>query len=347
MAAPTLSIEVRWRVQGSGQPWAVGRYPPEASNITIPGLIRGLTYEGQARAIGPGGLGSLWVPITFDVADGNRTSSTALPPVMVGNVSSRWVSGTEISWSGTDTAITLSVTAGLLQVGDQQISYGASSTEITGTASEVRTVFLYYDDPYWEGGSRTLGVTTDSVASMAQPGRVLIDQLTVAFAASGGSSSGGGDIGGGGGGSGTGGCPHVDAWVIERTRGAMPAGEVAPGDWLRSIDPATGEQGWAQVTHSRRITAAGVRVRHSHGVLTCTREAPLPAPVTCVPAPDTAGAPMLARVDGLVCMGQVVQVDDAGQIPAQHISISNGIFWVGDELGAYLPHHNKVPYDPP
>ena len=75
MAAPTLSIEVWWRVQGSGQPWAVGRYPPEASNITIPGLIRGLTYEGQARAIGPGGLASLWVPITFDVADGNRTGA--------------------------------------------------------------------------------------------------------------------------------------------------------------------------------------------------------------------------------------------------------------------------------
>lgn len=347
MAAPTLSIEVRWRVQGSGQPWAVGRYPPEASNITIPGLIRGLTYDGQARAIGPGGLASLWVPITFDVADGNRTSSTALPPVMVGNVSSRWVSGTEISWSGTSTAITISVTAGVLQVGDQQISYGASSAEIIGTANEVRTVFLYYDDPYWDGGSRTLGVTTDSVASMAQPGRVLIDQLTVAFAASGGSSSGGGDIGGGGGGSGTGGCPHVDAWVIERHLGAIRAGDVRAGHVLRSFAPETGDEYWAEVTHSRRISGPGVRVRHNRAVLTCTHSAPMPAPLECMPAPDTSGRAMFASVNGDVCMGVVECVADAGTIEAQHISISDGIFWAGDELGAYLPHHNKVPYEPP
>lgn len=349
MAAPTLAIEVRWRVASSGQPWSVQRYPPEATNITIPGLTRGVSYEGQARAIGPGGLVSAWMPVTFDVADGNRNSSTALPPVTVGNVSSRWISGTEIGWSGTDTSITLSVTAGVLQVGDQQISYGASSVEITGVADELRTVFLYYDDPYWEGGTRTLGATTDIVASMAQAGRVLIDQVTVKFAASGGSSSGGGDVGGGGGGSGTGPptCPSIHAFVIERSRGAIRAGDVRPGDFLLAVLPETRADYWAEVTHSRRIRAEGVRVLHHRATLTCTRTAPLPAPVECLPAPEVAGRPMLARAHGQVVLDHVQRVDDAGVIDAQHISISNGIFWAGDSADAFLPHHNKIPYEPP
>lgn len=347
MGAPTLSIQVRWRVALSGQPWTYGSYPPEATNITIPGLSRGVSYEGEARSVGPGGAASAWVPITWDVADGNRTSSTALPPVTVGNVSSRWISGTEISWSGTDTSITLSVTAGVLQVGDQQISYGSSSAAITGVADELRTVYLYYDDPYWEGGSRTLGVTTDSVASMSKTGRVLIDQVTVKFASTGGSSSGGGDVGGSGGGSGTGTCPSVHAFVIERDRGQIRAGDVKPGDWLLSIEPASRAECWAQVTYSQRVTSPGVLVTHDAGSLTCTDTAPMPAPVECLLATDVAGCQMLARVGGEVAMGRVARVDRVGQIEAQHISISDGIFWAGDTADALLPHHNKIVYEEP
>lgn len=340
MAAPTLSIEVRWRVQASGQPWSVGRYPPEASNITIPGLIRGTTYEGQARAIGPGGLASRWVPITFDVADGNRTSSTALPPVMVGNVSSRWISGTEISWSGNDTNITLSVTAGVLQVGDQQISYAASSSEITGTANEVRTVFLYYDDPYWEGGSRTLGVTTDSVASMAQPGRVLIDQVTVTFAASGGSSSGGGDIGGSGGGSGPS-CPAEEAWLLIRGEDGQPRAiqwkAANEGDYAMLEDGR-----WGRLSRLRRTRVARVRVVFGQDrTLTCSRSAPLRrATGGTLLAPATVGAAMAYRANGERTSAIVARVEDAGIGWVVRFTCENSFVWTGDDPDHLLAHHN-------
>lgn len=346
MAAPTLSIEVRWRVAESGQPWSVRRYPPEASNITIPGLIRGVSYEGQARSIGPGGLSSLWVPITFDVADGNRTSSTSLPPVTVGNVSSRWISGTEISWSGTDTNITLSVTAGVLQVGDQQISYGASSVEITGTAGEVRTVYLYYDDPYWEGGSRTLGATTDIVASMAQTGRVLIDQVTVTFAASGGTSSGGGDIGGGGGGSGPT-CPDEEAWLLVRGDDDQPRAI----QWkdARNGDYALLEDGrWGRLSNLLRTRAERVRVVFAaERTLTCSRSAPLRrAGGGTLLAPATVGAALAYRANGECTRGIVVRVEDAGIGWVVQFTCQKSFVWTGDDPLHLLAHHNfKGPPD--
>lgn len=343
MAAPTLAIEVRWRVASSGQPWSVQRYPPEATNITIPGLTRGVSYEGQARALGPGVLPSPWAPVTWDVADGNRTSSTALPPVTVGNVSSRWISGTEISWSGTDTSITLSVTAGVLQVGDQQISYGASSVEITGTASEVRTVYLYYDDPYWEGGSRTLGATTDSVASMAQPGRVLIDQVTVTFAASGGSSSGGGDIGGGGGGSGPT-CPDEEAWLLVRGKDFQPQAiqwkDARDGDWALLEDGR-----WGRLSNLRRTRAERVRVVFgAERTLTCSRSAPLRrAGGGTLLAPATVGAALAYRANGERTRAIVARIEDAGIGWVVQFTCQKSFVWTGDHPDHLLAHHNLKP----
>lgn len=343
MAAPTLSIEVRWRVAGSGQPWAIGRYPPEASNITIPGLTRGITYDGEARAIGPGGLSSAWVPVTWDVADGNRTSSTSLPPVTVGNVSSRWISGTEISWSGTSTTITLSVTAGVLQVGDQQISYGASSVEITGTANEVRTVYLYYDDPYWEGGSRTLGATMDSVASMSKPGRVLIDQVTVTFASSGGSSSGGGDIGGGGGGSGPT-CPDESAWLLVRGQDGKPKAiqwkDACEGDHAMLEDGR-----WGRLSHLRRTRAERVRVVFGQErTLTCSRTAPLRrAGGGTLLAPATIGAALAYLACGERTSAIAARVEDAGIGWVVQFTCQKSFVWTGDDPDHLLAHHNLKP----
>ena len=128
----------------------------------------------------------------------------AVGEMTIGNVASRWVAGTEVTYTASDTSATISVTAGTLQIADKQISYGASSAVLAGTADQVVTVWLYYDDLRLQGGTRTLGVTTDPVTSLAAPGRILISSLTITFdSVGGGGTGGGGDIGGGGGGSGS------------------------------------------------------------------------------------------------------------------------------------------------
>src|SRR5690606_31484429 len=117
--------------------------------------VRGGNYTIEARSIGRRGTSSGWVAVSKTVTEEARRGARALPPVTVGNIGSLWTSGTTITWSATDTEATISVSAGTLQVGDQQIAYAASSAVITGVADEVRDVFLYYDDPWFSGGTRT------------------------------------------------------------------------------------------------------------------------------------------------------------------------------------------------
>lgn len=206
--SPITAVEVRFRPLEGGPgddegAWTYQRFAP-GEKIALRNLRRGVQYQVQVRNIGVGELSSAWVEQLVTVPNSNRTGVAALPPAAVGNVSSRWVSGTAVNYSATDTSATITVTAGTLQVAEKQINYGASSATITGTAGEVRVVYLYYDDLRLEGGSRTLGVTTDPVTSLAAYGRIFIASLQVTFDVAGGSgSSGGGGIGGGGGGSGS------------------------------------------------------------------------------------------------------------------------------------------------
>lgn len=201
MKSPVTAIEVRWR----GSPddaWESRRFLP-GQEIFIPEPERGALYEVQACSIGvPGAPSSEWVDASVLMPETNRTGAAALPPVVFGNTPSRWVSGTNVSWSATDTEATISVSAGVLQVGEKQISYAPSAVVVPGTPNTAVRFWLYYDDYHRQGGARTLGATTDPTASMAAAGRILIIPVDVTFAPAGGSTGGGGDIGGGGGGSG-------------------------------------------------------------------------------------------------------------------------------------------------
>ena len=206
MKSPVTGVEVRWRaVDGTDvTDWSYQRFLP-GQPVTLPGVVRDTEYDIEICYLGLRGTRSAWVALPrHTVASTNREGAAALPPVTVGNVSSRWVSGTAVSYTATDTLATINVTAGTLQVADKQIAYGASSAEIAGTAEETKTVYLYYDDPRLAGGTRTLGVTTNAVTSLAASGRILIAELQITFDVAGGTGTGGGgDIGGGGGGSGS------------------------------------------------------------------------------------------------------------------------------------------------
>lgn len=200
MKGPVTGIEVRYREIGTEDEsgWTYQQFPMGRS-VNLTRLLSEGQYEIAMRYLGP--VPSAWTQTTHTVA-ARRSGVRAMPPGSAGNVSSRWASGAAATWTATDTLADISVAAGDLQVGDDTVSYSASAAQVSGTASEVKTVHLYYDDPKWEGGARTLGVTED-ITETVRYRRVYIASLEITFDTAGGSGTGGGgSIGGGGGGSG-------------------------------------------------------------------------------------------------------------------------------------------------
>jgi len=170
--------------------------------VVLDELIRGVDYEFNARFVDKNGLSSNWVPVAASVANTNRVGAAALPNI--GNQQSMWDLQTSVTFAATsslegNSVATISVTAGALVIGSQTVNYGASSGTITGNAGDKVTVYLYYDDPYLQGGTRPLGITTNIVETANVNGRVAITSVYIEFPAAGGSSTGGGSIGGGGG----------------------------------------------------------------------------------------------------------------------------------------------------
>ena len=206
MKSPVTAIDVRWRRTGTDA-WEVRRFLPNAP-IQIRDVDLAQDYEVQAQSIGlPGVPPSAWVGVTVTVPATNRTGVLALPPNAITNQSSMWGMDTSVTYSAVspetgDATATISMTAGSLIVGDKAIAYGASSASVTGAPSTSRTVYLYYDDPRLEGGTKTLGVADTPVAAANVYGRVAITEVKVTFPAPGSSGGGGGGIGGGGGGGG-------------------------------------------------------------------------------------------------------------------------------------------------
>ena len=206
MKSPITAIDVRWRRTGTDT-WQVRRFLPNAP-IQLRDVDLGQGYDVEAQSIGlPGVPPSAWVSVTVTVPDTNRRGVLALPPNAITNQSSMWGMDTSVTYAAAspetgDATATISMTAGSLIVGDKTISYGASSATVTGPPSTSRTVYLYYDDPRLEGGSKPLGVASTPVEAANVYGRVAITSVKVNFPAPGGSGGGGGGIGGGGGGGG-------------------------------------------------------------------------------------------------------------------------------------------------
>lgn len=205
MKSPVTAIEVRWRETGT-EAWQVRRFLPEAP-IQIREIERAEGYDIQARALGVGELTSVWVAATIVVPDTHRKGVLALPPNAIANQTSMWGMDTEVTYSAVspitgDATATISMSAGHLIIGDSTVAYAASSASVTGPPGTSRTVFLYFDDPRLQGGTRPLGVADTPVAAANVYGRVAVTSLKVTFPAPGGSGGGGGGIGGGGGGGG-------------------------------------------------------------------------------------------------------------------------------------------------
>lgn len=199
---PSIATEVRYRPLGADDSaWIVERME-NSKALVIEEPLRGVQYEINARSVAANGRSSEWIAVPVTVPDTNRIGAAALPNI--GNQQSMWDLQTSVTFAASTSAegnsvATISVTAGDLVLGGITVSYGASSGTVTGNAGEKIRVYLYYDDPFFEGGTRPLGITTNIVESANVNGRVAVSSIEFTFPAAGGSSSGGGSIGGGGG----------------------------------------------------------------------------------------------------------------------------------------------------
>lgn len=281
----------------------------------------------------------------FDVAEGASNQVNINYPVNFmwsaqGPVdNSGWLSGAAITWAGqagSPATATINVTSGVHRLGDQSVTYAASSFSASGIGGVSETFYLYYNDPNHEGGTKTLVATSDPAAPFGVQGSVIVGQVTVTYPASG-SGSGGGDTGGGGGG---GWCVSTEAFVIGRA-GLLRAGDVAVGDELLLCDPETGIESWGVVTYSETNTVPGVRIETDSATLTCSTTAPIPTDAGYVLAPETAGRTVSVRdiagdIDGRV----VGAVHDVAMIDVQHITVGDQCFWASDDGASFILHHN-------
>lgn len=207
MAARIAFYEIRYQPANDDTVDWIVECVPATPSVALKGLEPGVMYLFEARSIGANSRSSEWVPVLVTVPGTNRTGALALPTNVIGNRASMWNVDTSVTYQATSPAegastATISVSAGTLVIGGSTIAYGASSATLTGTAGTSRTVYLYYDDPRLQGGSRALGIADNVVDSANVDGRIAITSLEVKFPAAGSSGGGGGGIGGGGGGGG-------------------------------------------------------------------------------------------------------------------------------------------------
>lgn len=94
MATAAVKYEVRYRVLDSGNPWIVREFPATSTTISISGLLRGVSYEGEARAIGANGAASAWVDVSFVMA-----SATLTPIAPTGLTVTGIAEGVALAWS--------------------------------------------------------------------------------------------------------------------------------------------------------------------------------------------------------------------------------------------------------
>jgi predicted phage tail protein len=141
-----------------------------------------------------------------------------------------------------------------------------------------------------------------------------------------------------------GGCPTVDSLVrrvlADGTVEEIRAGDVKVGDVLEGADPVTLDRMTHVVTFSEATLQPCVVIHNvSNKSLECSTSAPIPTPQGLVNAPDVGDRMIAERADdGYGDWCRVKAVRSLGERTVQHISLSDGCYWVNDIL-----HHNKQP----
>lgn len=262
-----------------------------------------------------------------------------VPPVGFANYGGVWT-GQTISYSATPTSATVTVTASTLQLGGVPISYGASSITVSGSAGVTNTLYLYYVDPTFAGGSHNVqGVWTGDANFanvIASAGNVLVGAIKIAFPASG-SGSGSGGSGTGGGPAGGGGLTCVaDGMFIGDGR---RAGDADVGDPFDCIDlpTAAGKHTRALQGLTRGIEEC-VRMITSDGcALVCSISTPFD-----LPDGRTAAAPQMLGEYVITDLGaaQVTSLALVGPLPVTRAHLGGVSYAAGADPQRRIYSHN-------
>lgn len=248
------------------------------------------------------------------------------------NFGSGWISGGAISYSATPTSATISVTAGTFAMGSQQVSYNASSVNVSGSASTSATFWLYYDDPGLTGGSKTLVASTSVVDTYNSDSRVLVGSVMVAFPASGSSGGGGSD-------------PY-DPTCVDYDA-VLPDGrlvrELRIGDLVECVDVRTGERGMFPLLALGFGWADCYRVTTAHGEVIQSDTTPMDMPDgSVVRTPELGGQPVLQREHGW----ETAAVEYVGPRRVCMPDFGDRMFFSGTAADCCIATHNIRYKDP-
>lgn len=200
MSAPAVYWDVRYRPKNSQEEWTVERFPAN-SEVTLRGVVRGVTYVGDMSAVSARERRSAWVSLgEWTVPATNREGSLALGNGT--NLGSTWDYDTNVTYTATSSSVTVSFLGGTLRAEGKSVVYNASSAIVSVSPNEVFDLYMWLNDPQRMGGSVQLQVSRNFVDSVANSGYVALPRLRITVPGTGGSGSGGGNAGGGGGGGG-------------------------------------------------------------------------------------------------------------------------------------------------
>lgn len=199
MSAPAVYWDVRYRPKDTEEEWTIERFPAN-SEVTLEGVVRGVTYVGDMSAVSAQGRRSAWVSLgEWTVPTTNREGSLALGNGA--NLGSVWDYDTEIEYNVSTSSLTVDFLGGTLKSEGRSVTYNASSASIAVTPSEVFDLYMWLYDPLLQGGTVQLEISRNFVDSVSSPGNVALPRQRIVVPSSG-SSTGGGNAGGGGGGGG-------------------------------------------------------------------------------------------------------------------------------------------------
>ncbi|WP_396616807.1 hypothetical protein ACHZ97_04315 [Lysobacter soli] len=164
MAAQIIGYEVRYRPALSNQAWKVESFGPGSTTLSLKGLTRGTSYEGEARSIGPNGLASAWVPVTFTVA-----GASLVPLAPTGLSATTVADGVALKWTVADQQRT--------DV-EYRIDRAPDSGGVPGAWAELTRVrALHYTDPVTDQVRRWYRVRAVSFAGIESTISGIVDRF--------------------------------------------------------------------------------------------------------------------------------------------------------------------------
>lgn len=256
-------------------------------------------------------------------------------PTTIGSIRARW-DGLTISYTvpstGDPATVTISASAATLRMGSASIAYSAASVNVSQARSTTVTWQLYYLDPTYAGGARTLNATTDANLLANRDDVVWVGNVAVTVPAAGTGGSGAGEPGA---------CVDLMMWLDTD----LLARDAQVGDRIDCAvyaEPAGIER--------RPIMAMPVSVQPCHRIVSASGAAVVASdstPMTLrdgrtVYMPDMLGEDVLVHdADGLR-WEPCVACDAVGHRPVAKINVSDTCYFAGETPCARIATHNAT-----